>query len=261
MASFSTVQAGDAVNSTNLNQLIDALAGNANIPISVTGVNDASLYALDVRNQDATNQRSFRVRNSSADNMIVVDGNGVAINQVNISSGTIGGSTISSATITGSTITTGTLSLLAASSNTVRTPAARVWHNATQTLLDNTATILNFNSERYDNDGLHSTTANSSRMVASRPGIWHIGASVDISSNGAGFRYIAIVVNSNVIAWHAMSAATVSISSLLTIATDWNLSTSDTVSVQVSQNSGGSLQTSTAANYGCEFWMHYVGAS
>ena len=65
MASFSTVSAGDQVNSTNINQFTEALSGQANIPISITGVSDASNWALDVRNADATNGRTFRARDSS----------------------------------------------------------------------------------------------------------------------------------------------------------------------------------------------------
>lgn len=127
MASLSTVQAGDPINSSNLNQIIDVLSGNANVPVSLTGTNDAALWALDVRNQDPTNQRSFRVRNASGETLLSVDDD-VTLNQVSISSGTITGSTITNSRLSNPSVATASPGVLAArlDSTTLGSTAASV---------------------------------------------------------------------------------------------------------------------------------------
>lgn len=259
MASFSTVQAGDPINSTNLNQIIDALAGNANVPISITGVNDASLFALDVRNQDATNQRSFRVRNSSGDTMIQVDDD-VTLNQVTISSGTITGSTLTAATITGSTV-----SMLAASSNVMRVPSVRSYHTSTQTLSSQGNTTLIFNTDEWDNDTLHSTSAGaSSGFRPSRTGLWSIGAIANVQAGGDAGEFRLILQKNaanNIVYAAAHSVSTVFITTLFASA-ELPLSTPDTVSM-IMQNltsTTRSVSSGTEA-FGTAFWMTYRGAT
>lgn len=64
---LSTVSSGTSADASDLNQVVEALIGTAGAgqPISLTALNDATNFALDVRNQDTTNARAFRVRDSS----------------------------------------------------------------------------------------------------------------------------------------------------------------------------------------------------
>ena len=64
---LSTVSSGTSADASDLNQVVEALIGTAGAgqPISMVALNDATNFALDVRNQDTTNGRAFRVRDSS----------------------------------------------------------------------------------------------------------------------------------------------------------------------------------------------------
>ena len=56
---------------------------------------------------------------------------------------------------------------------TRKPPACRVYHNANQTL--GAGTVLAFNSERYDNNAMHDTVTNNSRITFNVPGVYEIG--------------------------------------------------------------------------------------
>src|SRR5689334_6638767 len=61
-------------------------------------------------------------------------------------------------------------------------PAVRVTHNTTQSITNNTATVLAFNTERFDQAGgasaaMHDTVTNNSRLTALYAGIYLINAS------------------------------------------------------------------------------------
>lgn len=51
-------------------------------------------------------------------------------------------------------------------------PACRVFHGTTQSIADNTATALLFNSERFDTDSMHSTVTNTSRITFTTAGLY-----------------------------------------------------------------------------------------
>lgn len=106
--SFNDVVAGSSADSSCVQQIIDALKGTAGqgVPISITAVNDAANWALDVQNDEAVNSRAFRVSNAAGGALIQADVNGVTLNQVNVSSGTITGSTITNSRLTNASVST-----------------------------------------------------------------------------------------------------------------------------------------------------------
>lgn len=76
MGSLGNVNSGDAANSSCIQQVIDVLKGTAgagNVPVSLTAVNDTANYTLDVQNQDGTNTRTFRARDSSGNSRLQLD--------------------------------------------------------------------------------------------------------------------------------------------------------------------------------------------
>jgi len=265
--SLNDVVAGSSADSSCIQQVVDALKGTAGkgVPISVTAVNDSGNFALDVRNQETVNGRAFRVRDSSNNTQIQADANGVTINQLVVSSGSITGSTFSGGLIKNSTLSSvsigqSTMSLLAASSNVVQVPSVRANNTSTPTAANGALTVLNFNRKLWDNDSLHSTAGGaSSRFTASRAGLWSLGASVEFEANSSGFRNLTLLVNSSAIA--VVQVVNAGVTTILNVAADWQLATSDTVSVAVNQNSGAGLGVSTSVGYGCEFWMTYRGAT
>ncbi len=102
MGSLNNVNSGDAANSSCVQQIVDVLKGTVgagNIPVSLTAISDSVNYALDIQNLDATNQRALRVRDSSGEVKLSVDGGTatVTLNQAAISSGTLNGMQITGA--------------------------------------------------------------------------------------------------------------------------------------------------------------------
>src|SRR5258708_177771 len=76
MGSLNNVNASDAANSSCIQQVVDVLKGTAgagNIPVSLTAINDTANFALDVQNQDGTNGRTFRARDSSGNARLQLD--------------------------------------------------------------------------------------------------------------------------------------------------------------------------------------------
>jgi len=73
------------------------------------------------------------------------------------------------------------------------------FHNTTQSILDSTFTILNFNSEDFQFSTLHSTSVNNSRVTAQQVGIYLFVAQVNFASNVIGYRIIAIQKSGNFI--------------------------------------------------------------
>lgn len=61
-------------------------------------------------------------------------------------------------------------------------PACRV-HDAsgTQTLNNNTATAIDFDSERFDTDNMHSTSSNISRITINTAGLYVVGAHISVT--------------------------------------------------------------------------------
>lgn len=254
MPSFNDVTAGSSADSSCIQQVIDALKGTAGqgVPISITAVNDAANFALDARNQDTVNGRSFRVRDSSNGTQIQADVNGVTINQLIVSSGTVTGSTFTSGNIVNST-----MSLLAASSNNVRVPAVRASHSTAQTVSSNATLVLIFDTE-FDNDSLHSTAAGaSSRFNPSRAGVWGFGGALSWSGGATGGFVTAILgVNGTAVASQTTFINS-TIQQFVSLASEISMSTSDTATISLANITSTTMSISS----GAAMWMTYRGAT
>ncbi len=147
MASLTNVNSGDAANSSCVQQIIDVMKGTVgagNIPVSFTGINDAANYALDVENLDPTNQRAFRVRDSSGETKLSVDGSPavVTLNQATISSGTLASPTITGqVTMTGSSVAGVTLTSPVINTAVSGSAGFGAWSSFTPTLSQNSSNV------------------------------------------------------------------------------------------------------------------------
>ena len=74
-------------------------------------------------------------------------------------------------------------------------PSARAYNNANLSVANGTLTVLNLNSERWDNDGIHSTSTNTSRMTAQTAGVYVVSGSVIWATNTTGDRQLFIRLN------------------------------------------------------------------
>ncbi len=74
-------------------------------------------------------------------------------------------------------------------------PVAKVHRNASQSIPNSAYTPLAFDQERYDTDGMHSTSIDNSRIQAPVEGIYLLSASVQWSANSTGARNLYLVKN------------------------------------------------------------------
>lgn len=139
-------------------------------------------------------------------------------------------------------------------------PQARVYNTANLSLATSgTFAALTFDSERYDNGGLHSTAANTSRLTAPVTGLYSIGCSVAFASNATGRREVVIQLNGTTnIAWDTRTAVNGERTKVTLSGVEYHLLAADYVEVVAMQTSGGALNVETQANYSPEFWMHRV---
>lgn len=138
-------------------------------------------------------------------------------------------------------------------------PQARVYNNANISLpTSGTFAVLTFNTERYDNGALHSTSVNTSRLTAPITGLYSGGCSVTFASNLTGRREVVIQINGTTnIAYDAIPAVN-GAQTRLSVPFEWQMVAGDYLEVFAMQTSGGALNVETQANYSPEFWMHRV---
>ena len=147
--------------------------------------------------------------------------------------------------------------LTATISNVV--PAARVSHDADQTISNNTQTTLAFNTEKYDYDAIHDNTTNNSRLTCKTAGLYTITASIQFASNSSGSRAILILLNGTTIIGGDQRDASPDIATTCNVSVDYPLAVNNYVEVQVYQNRGGNLNVVSSGERTPLFMMKYIG--
>jgi hypothetical protein len=139
---------------------------------------------------------------------------------------------------------------------------ARVYNSGNIVVTSGAAlAALTFDSERFDNGGLHSTASNTSRLTAPVAGLYLVGASVRWAANATGYRHINLVVNgAGASIARQLGPAASGIVTYQTVETIYELAANDYVEVQVQQNSGGNLNIEANASSSPEFWMRRLRA-
>lgn len=123
-------------------------------------------------------------------------------------------------------------------------PGCSVYNSSAQSLANNTGTVLTANSENFDNDSMHSTSVNTSRITIQTAGRYLVIAAVSFSANSTGNRQVNFKKNGSGVAGGSLldnsgasnSTAIVQVQSLV-------LAASDYVEVEATQRSGGNLNT------------------
>lgn len=142
---------------------------------------------------------------------------------------------------------------------TATVPSVRVTNSGIQSLNDNTLTALNFDTERFDTDGLHSTSTNNTRLTASVAGKYLIFATVTWDTNATGLREIAVKLNDTTYILDDVRSAVNGLNSFNSVAGVYHLAAGDYIELIGWQNSGGSLSSTVNANRSPEFGMVYTG--
>jgi hypothetical protein len=71
-------------------------------------------------------------------------------------------------------------------------PVVRVYHNAAQSIATGVQTPLAFNTEIYDDAGMHDPAVNPSRLVCGVAGTYYVQAGCEFVASAAGMRWMTL---------------------------------------------------------------------
>jgi hypothetical protein len=138
--------------------------------------------------------------------------------------------------------------------------SARVYNNADISVANASTVAVTFNSERYDTSAIHSTSVNTDRLTLPFAGKWRFGATVNWDANATGTRALLIEKNGSTFHAYVDRAANAAGGTPMIIAGEDVFAINDYIRLMVVQNSGGSLNLKSQANYSPEFWCSFAGA-
>lgn len=120
-------------------------------------------------------------------------------------------------------------------------PVCSVYHSTTQNVTTATGTVLSANSENFDNDGMHSTVTNNSRITIQTAGRYQLQANVQFAGNATGYRQIQFQLNGSTIFATDRQISVGTNDTIFSAVASRALVVSDYITVNVFQNSGSTL--------------------
>ena len=143
-------------------------------------------------------------------------------------------------------------------------PAARVFHNAAQTVAHTATVVLAFNSERYDRAGAsastqHDVAVNNSRLTCVEAGIYTIKAQIEWNAAAVAPASVQLRLNGATTIAKIGSSGAADLT-WLPLSTDWDLIVGDYVEVLAAQSSGTSHTVLASSGFSCEFMWVKVAA-
>ncbi|MFN2426078.1 MAG: hypothetical protein ABR587_06485 [Candidatus Binatia bacterium] len=117
--------------------------------------------------------------------------------------------------------------------------SARVGNSVGQLIASGVNTVVTFDTEAWDTDGIHDTVVNTNRLTAQTAGKYLIYGHVSWASDPAGTRFMALTVNDFIIVSTENSPSVVGGGQVA--ATHYELGVGDFVNLVVFQNSGAPL--------------------
>lgn len=141
---------------------------------------------------------------------------------------------------------------------------ASVYHNTTQSVNNDTATAMAFNTERFDTDAFHDSGSNTKMTIPTgMGGIYRFGATIRFPVDGDGYRTVSFRKGGsdflNGFARYASSGSAVD----TTVTTEgiWTLAAGDYIEVVVRHTAGASLTMpagSSTDGSTSDFWIYRV---
>lgn len=120
--------------------------------------------------------------------------------------------------------------------------AARAYRGTTQSLSDNTETVLLFDTESYDTSTIHDNSSNTGRLTCITAGKYLIEGIAEFAANATGARQLRVRLNgTTVIAAENRTSAAAGTATKMGVHVVYDLAASDYVELLALQNSGGSL--------------------
>jgi hypothetical protein len=135
---------------------------------------------------------------------------------------------------------------------------ARVYHSVDQTIATGGEHALAFDTERYDNGGLHAAGANNSRLTAQKAGVYTICAHIVWDSGTNTARGISIWIHSETYIGQTYLFAPGAGYCGLSVSTLYHLAVGDYVECYVHQNTGGNLKVMAFPARSAEFAMQQL---
>jgi hypothetical protein len=125
-------------------------------------------------------------------------------------------------------------------------PMCRAYTNIAVTVNNGVSTAIDFNAERFDPYSMHSTVSNPQQIFASSgAGVYLVNAVVIWEASATGNRGVGLKVNGTTdIANQTNPAPTTA--GYMTVTTAWKFALDDYVELMCYQDSGGSLDVTTA---------------
>lgn len=135
-------------------------------------------------------------------------------------------------------------------------PGCRVYHSTTQSISSGSDTAVAFDSEYFDNDTMHSTSSNTSRVTITTAGHYLLTAKIGWGAFNNGDYTAKLVVNGSTTI--AIDTRTVPASAALPartcLAANYKLAAADYVEVVVNQTSGVGVLVSATPEFGAA-WL------
>lgn len=123
-------------------------------------------------------------------------------------------------------------------------PGARAYRSGDLAVANNTVTTVGFDTESYDDEGIHDNAVNNDRFTIVTAGRYRATALVYWAASAAGFREIAINLNGGAVAY--VDAAPTAAPFGMHISDEFNLNAGDFLTVHAYQNSGAALNVLAA---------------
>jgi hypothetical protein len=124
-------------------------------------------------------------------------------------------------------------------------PACIVYNTTNQSIPNTTATMLAFNAERVDNDGMHDNATNNTRITCRTAGTYVVTVSVIFAVSATGVRVLQVVHSTaGGVIWQSQNAVTAAANTTrLNAAGTIDLLVGEYIEAQVIQTSGGALDS------------------
>lgn len=136
-----------------------------------------------------------------------------------------------------------------------RDVSVRVFNSAAISIANNTDTALTFDSERWDTDAMHSTSANTGRLTVVTAGKYLVFGTLQYANSALGDRAVIIRLNGATVIARQRTPATITKNHDFMVAAHYDLAVGDYVELMASQDSGGALDVAAEGNNSPEFGM------
>lgn len=139
-------------------------------------------------------------------------------------------------------------------------PGVRARNSGGTNISDSTLTPLTFDTNDYDNDSMHSTSTNTSRLVAPIDGVYEVTGDVIWHPNATGTRVLYITKNGSTdVAYTEVPVNSSGTDTGQQATTQVNLGAGDYVQLRAYQNSGSTIIISGLSDISPIFAMHWMG--